>query len=85
MEPTCLLDILMDNVPSEDHKLPDTGVGIEWERVLSPLFIVSPDYGTRASTVLLLGRNKGVRFLEKSLAADNKTWKTTEIKFEIIS
>ncbi len=37
-----------------DEELPRTGVPLEWERVLSAPFVLHPDYGTRASTVLLL-------------------------------
>lgn len=84
IDPFSLLEILGDDVPSEDHKLPDTGVGMEWERVLSPLFISSPDYGTRASTVLLLDYKNNVQFIEKSLDDDRKTWKTTAVEFKII-
>jgi uncharacterized protein with NRDE domain len=41
-----------------DHALPDTGVGIERERVLAPAFIRTPDgrYGTRCSTLLIAER-----------------------------
>jgi uncharacterized protein with NRDE domain len=37
-----------------DEELPRTGIPLEWERVLSAPFVLHPDYGTRASTVLLL-------------------------------
>lgn len=37
-----------------DSDLPDTGIGLERERWLSPAFIRGDDYGTRASTVLLM-------------------------------
>jgi uncharacterized protein with NRDE domain len=37
-----------------DEELPETGIPVEWERVLSAPFVLHPDYGTRASTVLLL-------------------------------
>jgi len=50
-----LLDLLDDREPAEDHELPDTGVGAEFERLLSAPFIVSPDYGTRSSTALIVG------------------------------
>jgi uncharacterized protein with NRDE domain len=39
-----------------DHVLPNTGVGLEWERRLSPALIVGADYGTRCSTTLLIAR-----------------------------
>lgn len=48
-----LLDLLVDRVPAPDAELPRTGVPLEWERWLSPVFIEAPNYGTRASTVLL--------------------------------
>jgi len=37
-----------------DEELPRTGISLEWERVLSAPFVLHADYGTRASTVLLL-------------------------------
>lgn len=45
-------EMLTDATRANDCRLPDTGVGIERERMLSPIFIRSPDYGTRCSTVL---------------------------------
>ena len=51
-------------VPPDD-RLPQTGVGIEWERILSPLFIESEIYGTRSSSVLLVGKDGQVRFTER--------------------
>ena len=47
-----LIDQLRDSEPAPDHLLPDTGVGIQFERFLSPPFIVGPTYGTRATTVV---------------------------------
>ncbi|GAA5236184.1 NRDE family protein [Verticiella sediminum] len=43
---------LSDPTPAEDDALPATGVPLERERMLSPIFIVTPEYGTRAQTVL---------------------------------
>ena len=48
-----------------DHQLPDTGIGIEYERVLSSIFIKSPAYGTRSSTVLLVDKDNRVTFAER--------------------
>lgn len=39
-----------------DHELPDTGIGLSWERMLSAPRIISPQYGTRANTRLILQR-----------------------------
>ena len=52
-----LFAVLADNAVAPDELLPDTGVGIELERLVSPAFISSPDYGTNASTVLRIRRD----------------------------
>ncbi|HEX9390471.1 MAG TPA: NRDE family protein [Usitatibacteraceae bacterium] len=51
-------DILSNTMRAPDATLPNTGVGLEWERVLSPALIVTEKYGTRCSTVLLRGERE---------------------------
>lgn len=55
---------LADPQQANDAELPDTGVGIELERHLSSPFIVGDHYGTRASSLLLVGGGEG-RLLER--------------------
>jgi uncharacterized protein with NRDE domain len=62
-----LLGLLADRAPAADAELPDTGVGSALERMLSPLCIVGPDYGTRCSTALRILRDGTVEFHERSL------------------
>jgi len=59
-----LMGILQDAEPAPDYDLPRTGVSLEWERRLSPLFIQSDNYGTRSSTVLLLSK-KDMQYTER--------------------
>ncbi len=47
-----LWQALADERIAPDAELPDTGVGIELERRLSPAFIRGSAYGTRASTII---------------------------------
>lgn len=61
-----ILSILKDNTSPPDHMLPDTGVGMEWERVLSPLFIKSENYGTMSSSVILVKRTGETTFVEQT-------------------
>jgi uncharacterized protein with NRDE domain len=49
-----ILTFLNEAEPASDEMLPHTGVSLEWERILSPIFIKSEGYGTRSSTVLLM-------------------------------
>lgn len=51
--PEALFELLQDRSVPPDNLLPDTGVGSELERMLSPLFIASPGYGTRCATLVL--------------------------------
>lgn len=60
------LALLADQTHPPDHELPHTGVSLEWERCLSPVFITSPDYGTRSSTVLLIDRSGNATYCERS-------------------
>jgi uncharacterized protein with NRDE domain len=62
---TGLFEALADRTPGEDAELPDTGVGATRERELSPAFIAGEHYGTRASTVVLIGRDGSVLFEER--------------------
>ena len=55
---------LANPAQAPDADLPDTGVGLDWERRLSAAFIVGGDYGTRASTVVLVG-DDGLWFEER--------------------
>ncbi|MCC8999786.1 MAG: NRDE family protein [Candidatus Contendobacter sp.] len=50
--PDELLELLTDRALAPDSDLPHTGVPLEWERWLSPIFIAAPGYGTRSSTAL---------------------------------
>lgn len=61
-----LFGLLGDAAPAADGELPDTGVGLAWERRLSPPLILGPDYGTRASTVVRIGWDGTVRFEERT-------------------
>jgi uncharacterized protein with NRDE domain len=64
--PEDLFRLLADTSRPADDQLPDTGVGLELERLLSSRFIVSPRYGTRASTVVLIGTDGEATFVERT-------------------
>ena len=70
--------LLRKSEPFPEEILPKTGIPMEWEKKLSPLFIETPDYGTRASTILLIGKGK-ILFIERTF--DPKMRKMKEKKF----
>ena len=59
------LTFLGDASRAPDSELPQTGVSLEWEQLLSPMFIESPTYGTRVSTVILVDQHDQVHFQER--------------------
>lgn len=69
INPDSLFDILSDHRQADDKDLPETGVGLELERKLSPLFIKTDYYGTRSSTVLLIDKNQQATFIERTYKA----------------
>ncbi len=67
-DPQALFTLLADTSRPADHLLPDTGVGLAMERLLAARFIASPEYGTRSSTLLLVGGDRRVLFTERTFA-----------------
>lgn len=65
-----LFALLSDRRQAADSMLPRTGVSPEWERLLSAAFIASSDYGTRSSTVVLVGRDGRVVFVERTFGPE---------------
>ncbi len=78
-----LFAILSDRTVAADELLPDTGVGIELERLLSPLFTIAPAYGTRSSTVILIDRENRVFFSERTFNGRQEFVKSVTRKFRI--
>lgn len=66
IEAESLFRIMADQEQPLDQDLPQTGVSLEAERMLAPAFVVSPKYGTKTSTVILIERNHRIRFWERS-------------------
>ncbi|NWB91248.1 NRDE family protein [Pseudomonas agarici] len=64
--PENLLALLSDPAPAPFAELPDTGVGVVTESLLSSVFIASPSYGTRASTALIVNADGTRHLLERS-------------------
>jgi uncharacterized protein with NRDE domain len=68
-----LFTLLSDQRQAADDLLPRTGVSAEWERLLSAPFIATAEYGTRSSTVVLMGRDGGTLFVERGFGPGGAT------------
>jgi len=65
-QPQALLDLLSDSQQAPFADLPDTGVGLATETLLSSVFIASQSYGTRASTALIVQADGARHLVERS-------------------
>jgi uncharacterized protein with NRDE domain len=83
VEPQCLFEILADTETAPEIELPDTGIGLEREKMLSSIFIQGTDYGTRSSTILLIDRNNHVTFEERSFNGSLNNSKIVSYEFDI--
>ncbi|WP_440997298.1 NRDE family protein [Arhodomonas sp. SL1] len=85
VDPEALLALLADRRGVDDEALPDTGVPLEWERRLAPMFIVSEGYGTRASTAYLLDAEGEATFVERRFRPDGSVAGETRDAFRVAS
>lgn len=76
-----LIDLLGNREQAEADELPATGLEPSWERRLSAMFIVSPDYGTRASTAIVVDKSGMVGFMECTFGADGSRVSEREYRF----
>jgi uncharacterized protein with NRDE domain len=83
IDPEDLFSLLSNRTRYPDHLLPDTGVGIERERLLSSIFVTLDEFGTRCSTVILIDRENRLTFLERSFDAQQKNIGTAEFQFNL--
>jgi uncharacterized protein with NRDE domain len=63
---SALFGALSDRTPAPDDLLPETRIGLERERVLSPVFVDTPGYGTRTSTVVLFHAGGRIELEERT-------------------
>jgi len=78
-----LFRLLKDQTRAPDRDLPSTGVPLEWERILSPVFITSPTYGTRSSTLILIDRDDHVTFMDRTFNSHPEPVRTAEFEFDL--
>ena len=78
-----LLALLRDDNPAPDEQLPATGIGLEWERLLSSAFIRAPDYGTRCSTLVRIDRHRHAWFDEWTWDPAGEMHGVVNLQFEL--
>ena len=72
-------DLLSDQTIVADDNLPQTGVPLEWERLLSAVFVKSENYGTRASTLVWQNSDAKVKLHEQSFGPNGQPLQSSVI------
>ena len=68
---------------ADDKSLPDTGIGKKKEKALSSIFIKTPTYGTRCTTVLSIDKDDNVNFIEMTYHPDGDNFSGVKYDFVI--
>ena len=76
------INLLKDQAHPDDQRLPERGRSVEVERHLSSCFICDSSYGTRASTVVRIGREQ-IFFAEQTYLADGVVGSMAEFDFAV--
>ncbi len=66
LNPRSLLNLLHDSWQPPDERLPQTGISLELERQLAPIFVTGKEYGTRCSSLIMIEHSGNWLFLERS-------------------
>jgi uncharacterized protein with NRDE domain len=83
VDPEQLFELLYDDKVADDDKLPNTGLPLERERALSSMFIKTPNYGSRCSTVVLVDRSNEMIFSERVYDLETFRYRTNTFRFLI--
>ena len=76
-----LFAALADETRPSDDELPRTGLELERERLVSPIFIRDPRYGTRCSTVVRIGQDGSGEITERRFGPDGRPSGDTVLAF----
>ncbi|MBB1518856.1 NRDE family protein [Aquipseudomonas guryensis] len=79
-QPQRLLELLSDPRQPPRVLLPDTGIGLDWELLLSSIFIVGPGYGTCASSALLLNADGSLQLVERRFDSNGQACGDAEVR-----
>tara|TARA_R110000737_G_scaffold254083_1_gene263426 strand:+ start:629 stop:1489 length:861 start_codon:yes stop_codon:yes gene_type:complete len=67
---TELFAVMTNRELAQTQYLPVTGISAELESLLSSIFIVSPDYGTRSTALILQSKQGGIKVYERNYSQE---------------
>ncbi len=76
-----LFEAMRDEQTASDDQLPDTGLELGRERALSAMFIKTPNYGSRCSTVVTVDYEDEISFSERVYDLTTFSFKQQQFKW----
>lgn len=67
-----LFHVLSDTLRPPDSQLPETGIGLDRERILAPICVHTQGYGTQVSTLVFVHKSGRIDFWEKDVRGTGK-------------
>jgi len=64
-----LFKLMQNGQQAQQEHLPQTGISPDWEHLLSSIFIVSPEYGTRTTNIITLDNQGNINVYDRSYNA----------------
>ena len=61
-----LFELMTNNQQAKTAHLPNTGVPLNWEQLLSAIFIISPEYGTRTTNITTQDNKGSISVYDRS-------------------
>ncbi len=61
-----LFELMSNATQAQAELLPQTGIPLNWEQLLSSIFIISPDYGTRTTNIITLDIRGNIEIYDRS-------------------
>lgn len=83
IEPERLFNLLQNTEKAADDMLPVTGAPPQWEKLLSSIFIETPSYGTRCSTLILIDQLHQATWIEHNYDDNSQSQPEQHYKFVI--
>ena len=67
-----LFNLMRNSQQAQIQQLPKTGVPLDWEQLLSSIFIISPEYGTRTTNIITQDNEGNISVYDRSYDAKGK-------------
>jgi len=78
-----LFKLMKSDQQAHLEQLPKTGVPLSWERLLSSIFITSPEYGTRTTNIITLDNKGNISIYDKSYNEHGECIKKQSFSIEL--